>query len=558
MRCSGVAARRAATPHVAPLLWLAHASCALDPEERRNVGYRRERSPLMARTADGEHYDYAIVGMGVGGLTLGALLAAAGQRVIIFEQHYMPGGYGHTFLEQGYRFCAELHYVWDCGPGERVFKMLSKLGLENDVTFRRLDPSGFDRVIAPGIDYMIGNGFDRELERLSLLFPRHHAGLQRYYGIVASIHHELYELPIGFSWSTLLSRPDKFGHLLRFANWTLERLFDQLDFPADLRLILAGQSAIFFMPPRDLSLVAHAGGVGSYNQGAYHPSQSYAHVMRSLLTRIRTEPGCRSMLATEVTDISVDAGRATSVTTANGDVVSADTIVLNTDAQVGADLIGREYFSKRARRRRFSYEYGPSVVSVYLGLRDIDLEASGLGEENVFWHPEVDLNRVYDDQLQPGIPERPYFFCNAPTSRPHSSAMAPDGGSQLVIVAPTSHDYFAGLRETSEDSYQAAKRRFADSLISVVEDELVPGLRSHIEVETVGTPLTNQFYVRSPKGNCYGAPLDPKHVMQRRLNYQSPLENVFFVGASTGLPGFATVVHFACLLYQELTGDSVY
>jgi len=512
----------------------------------------------MPRTAHGEHYDYAIVGMGVGGLTLGALLAKAGNRVIIFEQHYMPGGYGHTFLEEGFRFCAELHYVWDCGPGERVTRMLAKLGLDEDVTFSRLDPTGFDRIIGPGIDYTIGSGFDRELERLAEMFPEHRAGLQRYYRLIDTIHRQLYQLPIGFSWATLLTNPRRFSHLGRFAHWTLERLFDRLRLPPALRLILAGQSAIFFMPPRDLSLVAHAGGVGSYNQGAYHPSQSYAHVMRSLLATIRTQPGCRSMLSTEVTGIQLEAGRARSVTTANGDVVSADTVIVNTDARLGSDLLGREHFSRNGLRRKYRYEYGPSVVSVYLGLRGIDLRASGLGEENVFWHPKVDLDEVYDDQLRPVIPERPYFFCNSPTLRPHSSTIAPDGASQLVIVAPTTYDYFAGLRERSETAYQDAKRSYADRLIAVVEDELVPGLTNHIDVETIGTPLTNEFYVRAPQGNCYGAPLDPHHVMQRRMNYESPIPNVFFVGSSAGLPGFATVVHFACLLYQKLTGDAVY
>lgn len=74
----------------------------------------------------------------------------------------------------------------------------------------------------------------------------------------------------------------------------------------------------------------------------------------------------------------------------------------------------------------------------------------------------------------------------------------------------------------------------------------------------MGTPLKNQFYVRAPKGNCYGSPLDPKHVGRRRLKYRTPLPNVYFVGASAGLPGFATVIHFASLLYEELTGDRVY
>jgi phytoene dehydrogenase-like protein len=126
------------------------------------------------------------------------------------------------------------------------------------------------------------------------------------------------------------------------------------------------------------------------------------------------------------------------------------------------------------------------------------------------------------------------------------------------MVAPCTYEYFAALRAQSEDTYQAAKLQFADRLIAVVESELVPGLFDHIVVKAVGSPLTNEFYVRAPGGNCYGSPLDPKNVRRRRLTHESPLPNLHFVGASTGLPGFATVIHFASLLYERLTGDSVY
>jgi phytoene dehydrogenase-like protein len=504
-----------------------------------------------------EHYDYAIVGMGIGGLTLGALLANAGKRVIIFEQHYLPGGYGHTFVQGRFAFCAELHYVWDCGPGERVYKMLEKLGLETDVSFRRLDPDGFDRIIGPGVDYTIGSGFDRELERLGGMFPGHEPGLREYYRTIETIHRQMYDLPIGFSWRTILAHPKRFSHILRYATWTLEGLFDKLSFPSELRLILAGQSAIFFMPPRDLSLLVQAGGVGSYNQGAYYPSRSYGHVMRALLRKIKEQPDCRSMLSTEITGIHVEGGTARSVTTARGESFTADTFLFDGDAQLSLDLIGREHFPK-AFRRKLDYDYGPSVVSIYLGLRDIDLRKYGLGEQNIFWHPKVDLNEVYDDQLGGSIPERPYFFCNSPTLRRHDSVLAPEDCSQLVIVAPCTYDFFARLRSDSEDAYQTAKQRFADRIIAVVESEFIPELSDHIVERAVGSPLTNEFYVCAPKGNCYGAPLDPQHVNLRRLNYKSPFPNLYFVGASSSLPGFATVIHFATMLYEKLTGDRVY
>ncbi len=511
----------------------------------------------MSNPSANEHYDYAIIGMGIGGLTLGALLAQAGHKVIIFEQHYVPGGYGHTFRQGRFSFCAELHYVWDCGPGERVYQMLQKLGLEQQINFHRLDPAGFDRIVAPGIDYTIGSGFDRECNRLSAIFPAHAAQLAEYFEIIAKLHQQLYDLPIGFSWKTVFGHPLRYSHIIRYLKWTLEDLFDQLRFPVELRMILAGQSAIFWAPPRDLSLVVHAGGVGSYDQGAYYPEQSFMHVMKSLLRKIKEKPGCRSLLSTEVTAIEVDGGLARSITTARGERFTADRFLFDGDAQLSLDLIGQERFPT-AFRKKLKYDYGTSVLSVYLGLKNIDLRQSGFGEQNLFWHPKIDLNEVYDDQLSGGIPERPYFFCNAPTLRPHHAVLAPPGCDQLVMVAPCSYDYFRELREQGEENYLAAKEQYADNIIGVLASEFIPNLTDSIVEKVIGSPLTNQFYVRAPKGNCYSTPLDPKHVNLRRLNYQSPFPNLHYVGASSCLPGFATIIHFACMLYEKLTGDQVY
>ena len=126
------------------------------------------------------------------------------------------------------------------------------------------------------------------------------------------------------------------------------------------------------------------------------------------------------------------------------------------------------------------------------------------------------------------------------------------------MVAPCSYELFRDLRARGEEEYQAAKREFADRILAVVESGFVPGLRGHIAEQVVGSPLTNAFYVRAPRGNCYGTPLDPAHVNLARLNYKSPFANLFYVGASASLPGFATLIHFACLLYARLTGDRVY
>jgi all-trans-retinol 13,14-reductase len=43
-----------------------------------------------------EEYDTIIIGSGMSGLALGAILSKEGEKVLILERHYVPGGCTHT------------------------------------------------------------------------------------------------------------------------------------------------------------------------------------------------------------------------------------------------------------------------------------------------------------------------------------------------------------------------------------------------------------------------------------------------------------------------------
>ena len=63
-------------------------------------------------------YEYVVVGSGIAGLVFAALAASKGASVLVLEAHEHAGGYGHTFqLGKSAKFNAQLHYVWNCGPG---------------------------------------------------------------------------------------------------------------------------------------------------------------------------------------------------------------------------------------------------------------------------------------------------------------------------------------------------------------------------------------------------------------------------------------------------------
>ena len=58
-----------------------------------------------------DEVDVIIIGSGISGLYCAALLAKAGKRVLVLEQHYVAGGCTHCFEDKGWEFDTGSSYI---------------------------------------------------------------------------------------------------------------------------------------------------------------------------------------------------------------------------------------------------------------------------------------------------------------------------------------------------------------------------------------------------------------------------------------------------------------
>lgn len=515
---------------------------------------------LPIATTPASHYDYVIVGAGMGGLTVGALLANAGARVAIVEAHEYPGGCCHTFPMGDYRFCAAVHYIFSCGEGEPVHNLLRTLGLEKTITFERLNDDGYDHFRCPSanLTFRIPSGLDNWSRRLCENFPAETKSITAFFSTIKTLATELGRLPENLSGLRILKGLIACPHVALHRASTLQNLFDKLHLSQPVQAILSTQLGDAGLPPRDISLLLYTALISKYCAGAYYPTDHFKSLIDGVANAVTSRKGCDIFYNTEVASVRMDNGRVSAVVASDGREFRGAKVICNADPKWFVKTIGEQHFPREFTKRA-DYEYSASSFSLYLGVRGIDLRDHGYGNWNVWHYPGLDINATYDAQHERDDLDNPWLFMSTPTlcSPNAKTRHAPEGEQILELITTCAYKPFDERSARDRKEYTRRKVAIRDRLIATVQQHYIPNLRKHLVMKVAGTPTTNRRYLWAPQGNIYGSALTPKNISATRLKARSPIENLFFTGASAGYPSIGGTVGAGIRLFTELTGNKL-
>jgi len=499
--------------------------------------------------------DAIVIGSGAGGLAAALALARAGKRVQVFEQHYLPGGWCHSFPLEGFHFSPGVHYIGALDEHGFLRQVYEGLGVSEHLVFLELNPDGYDRVQIGQDHFSIPRGRDAYAERLKQRFPSEAAGIDRY---LDDMHGLAKELMGGLRLRGLRDLPSfATSRTVRFGHRPLARYLDGITRDPLLRAILTIQAGDHGMPPSRCPTAMHAAIVAHYFKGGYYPRGGARSLPKAFLKELRRHGGRIQMRAT-VDRILVEHGRAVGVRLADGTEARADVVISNADPAVTfGELVGPEHTPSRVARRLRKTTWSVSALSLFFAV-DMDIRAAGLDSGNVWFSRTPDIEAFYDLVQQRDLSdlrELPGAFLTATTLKDPSKRR--DGLHTLEAFCFVGWEPFARWQGTHQDDrpadYQAFKERLTDLMFDTVE-QITPGLRDHTVFHALGTPLTNRFYVNSTHGNLYGTDKRLRQIGPFAWKTRTDLPGLHMVGASTTGHGVAGATMSGLFAARDILG----
>jgi len=470
-----------------------------------------------------------VIGAGMGGLAAAIRLAVAGVRVTLFEQGAQPGGKLNRWECDGWTF--------DTGPSLLTMpwvlrELFADAGASLD-HFLTLDP------VDPVCRYSFADGMHLDLTtdsarmaaNIEALAPRDVPAFFRFLAYAADLYALAGEPFLRYPLRRETFRQER-GNLFRYGlrlrdlpkiasprtvHQTVSHFFSdpRLRQVFDRYATYNGSSP--YRAPAALCLIPFV----EFATGAWHPRGGMYRIAEALVA-LAEQVGVVMHRDTSVGGITQEAGRATGVRLASGDLVRADAVISNVDVLTTYERLvdGTSPAVERSRAALRRLEPSYSAFVLLLGTRGT---YPRLPHHSIFFPAdyEAEFHDIVDRRVPPNDPT--IYVCRATAT---DASIAPAGCDNLFVMVNV--PYLDGRTDWCDVS-----ARYRDHILEALRRRGV-SLAASIAVEDVWTPARLEAAYGAQRGAIYGfASNTPRAAFLRPPNRSPALKGLYFAGGST-------------------------
>lgn len=454
-----------------------------------------------------EAYDVVIVGAGNGGLTAATQLALEGVKVLLLEQHNLPGGFATSFVRGRFEFEATLHELCDFGPRDNKgsIRKLFEDDLRLKVEFVEI-PEAFRLICTDKddpIDIIVPFGTTSFVDTIDKAVPGSKDSLLNYLKLSEEINGAISYLTEsqGNPEKEVLLR--KYKNFLKSVPYSLDEVNNALKIPKKAQEILNAYWIYIGIPTSRVNFTFYSAMHYYFlTRKAYFPKYRSHDFSTAMELKIR-ENGGKVLYNTKVEKVLVDNGKVVGVLTSKGDKIKTYHIISNVSPTILFNnlIYPKEEIPDDAFKFVNARRHAISCFTVYLGL---NATAKQLGILDYSYHlfDTMNTEEIYKSfsTLNPPLVQATTCLNNIiPDCSPPNTSM-------LMITS----FFLPGVWDNiNPKDYFKLKSKIANDLISSFEKALDVSIKEHIEEIEIATPQTLTRYTGAFRGSAYGYESDP-------------------------------------------------
>lgn len=433
-----------------------------------------------------------IIGGGVAGLSAGIYARMAGHEATIVEKHVIPGGNLTGWSREGYHIDNCIHWLTGTNPASELHKIWLQLGalgngvgvLQGESLFT-CERDGVRVSLPPSVEGLrqqmlaASEGDEAEIRRfiraIELIGAFDHvAGKDKNRGVTP----------------TRLIRG--IGPLLKYYTLTTGQLAKRFNSPA-LNCFITG----FWGDDFSAFALIYVFATYCHGNGALPEGGSLKMAMR-IADRFKSLGG-RLILGREVTEISIDNGRASSVILSDGSREEADYVILTTEP---ASAFGSMVELSMPEGLKKQYD-DPKLrrFSAFQCAFACDSEELPFRGDLIFDVPSEYVECLGTKQL-------------IIREFSHEQGFAPKGKNiiqTLTFCFDGAAEYFVKLKDSGEEIYRKKKEELS-ALVKRLIEQHCPTLCGKLHLVDVWTPASYKRYVGSEIGSFMSFAIPEKHL----------------------------------------------
>lgn len=485
-------------------------------------------------------WDVIVIGSGMGGMSAAAALAKQGKKILILEQHYVPGGFTHVFSRKGFTWDVGVHAIGEMRsedyPG-KIFRWLTN----NEVPMIPLgDP--YDKFYFPdGFEIDFPDEEEVFIQRLVSLFPEEAAAIDKYRRLVNSA----YANAIPYMLFKTFPKPagnfaSKCVDMIR-CNWwkiTTQSVLEEITKNKKLRAVLSAQWGYYGSVPVESSFAIHALTTKHFWNGAWYPARKASAFANSLLRTVERAGG-ETIVRASVKNLIVYNGKAVGVELEDGQELFARRVISSIGAiQTVSQLVPPKYNDTSWSREILKQKSSPPYLCLNLGFEG-EIQNHGATRSNKWFMETWDMNQTYWDVNDPKT-EAHILYVSFPSMKdPHHEAgpALRNTGECVTFVDWNTFKQWENTRRGQRDKdYRLFKEQIEQRLVRQMQKHM-PKLMDKCVHHELSTPLSANFFTRANHGSIYGLEATPARFCCDELRARTPIKNFYMTGVDVTTPG---------------------